>query len=90
VKRLLDLARTACNGRVEPILDLCHKFNSATKDGRDMKRYSLPLDQAIRSLIDVKEESDIFTPGSTTALVDSIRGLDDFDLIAFIVIQDAP
>jgi hypothetical protein len=90
VKRLLDLARTACKGRDEPILDLCHKFNSATKDGRDMKRYSLRLDQAIRSMIDVKEESDIdslFTPGTTTALVDSIRGLDDFELIAFIVIQ---
>ncbi|MDH4444715.1 MAG: C-terminal helicase domain-containing protein [Akkermansiaceae bacterium] len=90
VKRLLDLARTACKGRDELILDLCHKFNSATKDGRDMKRYSLQLDQAIRSMIDVKEESDIdslFTPGTTTALVDSIRGLDDFELIAFIVIQ---
>jgi hypothetical protein len=90
VKRLLDLARTACKGRDEPSRDLCQQFNSATKDGRDMKRYSVLLDQAIRSMIDVKEEGDIdslFTPGKTTALVDSIRGLDDFELIAFVVIQ---
>ena len=56
-----------------------------------MKRYSNLLDQAIRSVIDVKEESDIdslFTPGKTTALVETISGLDDFELIAFIVIQN--
>lgn len=72
MKRLLDLARTACKGRDEPILYLCHKFNSATKDGRDMKRYSLRLDQAIRSMIEVKEESDIdnlFTPGTTVQAI---------------------
>lgn len=90
VKRLLDLARTACKGRDEPIRELCRIFNERTQDGRNMKRYSDLLDQAIRSMIHVKEESDIdslFTPGTTTALVDSIRGLDDFELIAFIVIQ---
>ena len=67
-------------------------FNTATRDGRDMKRYSALLDQAIRSMIDVKEESDLdslFRPGKTTALVDSIRGLDDFELISFIVIQNS-
>lgn len=90
VKRLLDLARTASRGRSEPHPVLCAAFNAATDDGRDMKHYSSLLDQAIRSIIDVKEESDIdslFTPGTTTALVDSISGLDDFELIAFLVIK---
>jgi hypothetical protein len=91
VKRLLDLARTACKGRAEPLHDLCTAFNAATGDGRDMKRYSTLLDRAIRSMIDVKEEGDLdslFTPGRTSALVDSIRGLDDFELISFLVIQE--
>jgi len=91
VKRLLDLARTACKGRAEPIRELCQKFNEDTRDGRDMKRYSNLLDQAIRSVIDVKEEGAIdslFTPGKTTALLDTISGLDDFELIGFIVIQN--
>jgi hypothetical protein len=90
VKRLLDLVRMGCKGRELPFKELCQKFNLATRDGRDMKRYSNLLDHAIRSIIDVKEESDIdslFTPGRTTALVESISGLDDFELIAFIVIQ---
>ncbi|MBB5353834.1 superfamily II DNA or RNA helicase [Haloferula luteola] len=90
VKRLLDLARTACKGRDEPYIELCRRFNEATKDGRNMKHYSGLLDQAIRSMIAVKEEGDIeslFTPGKTTALVDSISGLDDFELISFLVVM---
>ena len=91
VKRLLDLARTACKGRSEPFPDLCAAFNGITKNGRDMNRYSNLLGDAIRSMNDVKEEGDLdslFTPGKTTALVDSIRGLDDFELISFLVIQE--
>lgn len=90
VKRLLDLARTVCKGRDEPYAALCQRFNEATHDGRDMSRYSALLDQAIRSMIEVKQEGDIdslFTPGKTTALVDSISGLDDFELISFLIVQ---
>ena len=56
-----------------------------------MTAYSELLNAAIRSIIDIKEEKDIdslFTGGNTTALLDTIRGLDDFELIAFLVIQD--
>jgi hypothetical protein len=55
-----------------------------------MKGYSDLLDQAIRSIIDAKEEKDLeslFTLGKTTALVDTISGLNDFELIAFIVVH---
>jgi hypothetical protein len=56
-----------------------------------MRIYSNLLDQSIRSIIDVKEEKDIdslFAGGKTSALVDTISGLDDFELITFLVIQD--
>lgn len=91
VKRLLDLARSACKGQHQPIFEACTKFNEITEDGRDMSIYSNLLDQAIRSIIDVKEEKDIdslFSGGKTTALLDTISGLDDFELISFLVIQD--
>tara|TARA_R100001244_G_scaffold20404_1_gene21072 strand:+ start:4007 stop:7297 length:3291 start_codon:yes stop_codon:yes gene_type:complete len=91
-KRLLDLARSACRGHSQPIPEAYQLFNQATQDGRDMRTYSDLLDQAIRSMIDVKEERDIdslFSGGRTTALVDTISGLDDFELITFIVIQGA-
>ncbi|WP_445502689.1 helicase-related protein [Microvirga sp. G4-2] len=90
VKRLLDLIRTSCKGRVEPIRDACRIFNERTDDGRRMERYSELLSSAIRSMIEVKEEKDIdslFSGGRTTALTHTIKGLDDFELIAFLVVE---
>lgn len=90
VKRLLDLARTACKGVTDHISDVCQSFNRATNDGREMQPYSDLLDKAIRSIIDLKEDSDInslFVAEKTTALVNKIAGLDDFELIAFLVIH---
>ena len=90
-KRLLDLARLACKDRPEPIPAVYQPFNKATKDGRHMEAYSELLGQAIRSMVVHKEEKDIdslFSGGRTTALVDPIHGLDDFELVAFIVVFD--
>lgn len=92
VKRLLDLARTCCKGQDQPVTDLCHAFNKATADGRNMRPYSDLLGEAIRSMIEVKEEKDIdslFSPGKTSALTQTISGLDDFELISFLVVQEA-
>ncbi|QYZ65366.1 MAG: helicase [Gammaproteobacteria bacterium (ex Lamellibrachia satsuma)] len=93
VKRLLDLTRTACKGKAQPIQESYQRFNRATHDGREMQVYSDLLDQAIHSMIERKEEGDLdslFSAGSTTALTHTIQGLDDFELIAFIVIQANP
>jgi len=90
VKRLLDLVRAACKGRDQPMPEACRRFNAETADGRQMQAYSDLLGQAIRSMIQVKEERDLdslFTSGRTTALVNAIAGLDDFELITFLVIQ---
>ena len=92
VKRLLDLVRTCCKGQDKPILDVCQRFNQETADGRQMQFYSDLLGQSIRSMIEVKEEKDLdslFSGGKTTALTDTISGLDDFELISFLVIQEA-
>ena len=92
VKRLLDLARSCCRGQAQPIPDACRLFNKETADGRKMQVYSDLLGKTIRSMIDVKEEKDLdslFSGGKTTALVNTIAGLDDFELITFLVIQEA-
>ena len=93
VKRLLDLTRSCCKNQTNPIADVCAQFNTATQDGRNMGTYSNLLSDAIRSMVDVKEEKDLdslFSSGETSALVNSIQGLDDFELLAFVVIQDTP
>jgi hypothetical protein len=92
VKRLLDLARSCCKGQDKPIVAACQRFNQETADGRRMQAYSDLLGKAIRSMIEVKEEKDLdslFTGGKTTALTNTISGLDDFELISFLVIQEA-
>ena len=57
-----------------------------------MAFYSGLLAQAIRSIVDVKEDKDLdslFTGKTTTALTNTIAGLDDFELLSFLVIQEA-
>ena len=91
VKHLLDIIRSSCKGQDEPDNQLCKKFNAETKDGRKMNKYSALLGQAIQSIIDVKEDKDIdslFSGTKTTALVDTIQGLDDFELISFLAIKE--
>ncbi len=90
-KRLLDLVRTGSRPCDEPVADVTHIFNEATREGSDMGKYSALLTDAIRSMIDVTEERDIdslFGGGHTTALTQQIAGLDDFELIAFIAVVD--
>jgi hypothetical protein len=68
----------------------CRGFNEETKDGRDMRSVSELLSEAINSIIEVKEESDIdslFSEGGTSALNTNISGLDDFELICFLVVR---
>jgi hypothetical protein len=82
--------RHACRGLATPDIALCKAFNKETADGRKMGKYSDLLQQAIASIIEVKEESDIdslFGEGETTALTGEIRGLDDFELVTFLVVK---
>lgn len=90
VKKTLDYLRALCRGKSEPIMEVCRSFNEETKDGKKMDKYSMLLEETIRSIVQVKEESDLdslFSSGGTTALIDTIKGLEDFELITFVVIR---
>lgn len=89
-KKMLDDIRLLCRGKNEPIKYLCQQFNEETDDGRNMVEMSELLSEAIESIINSKEESDIdslFSAGGTSALMSSVSGLDDFELICFLVIK---
>ena len=89
-KKLLDVMRHVCKGRNKPDQELCAVINKETSDGRKMQHYSDLLANAIDSIISVKEESDIdslFSMGETTALLGEVKGLDDFELITFLIIR---
>lgn len=89
-KDTLDKMRYLCKGITQPYKSLCKTFNEETKDGEDMSKYSQLLSEAIESIVDIKEKKDIdslFSSGGTTALISDITGLDDFELICFLVIK---
>ena len=89
-KKMLDDIRLLCRGKKEPIKELCQRFNQETDDGKDMSEMSELLSEAINSIIDCKEGSDIdslFSAGGTSALMSEVSGLDDFELICFLVIK---
>lgn len=89
-KKVLDHIRLLCRGKKEPIKGLCRKFSAETDDGRNMSQMSELLSEAISSIIAVKEESDIdslFSAGGTSALMSDVSGLDDFELICFLVVK---
>ena len=89
-KAMLDKMRLICRGKIEPIYELCRAFNKETRDGRNMTEFSQLLGEAISSIVNVKEQSDIdsFLGGEQISFVTSeIRGLDDFELICFLVVR---
>ena len=91
-KHLLDTLRLLCKGKSDHDPALCSRLNKETKDGRKMEKYSELLQEAVGSIVEKKEETDIdslFSLGETTALRGEINGLDDFELITFLIIRES-
>lgn len=88
-KRLLDLMRYSCKGRSEVYKDLCSKFNEETSDGKDMSRISKLLSQSIDSIVDQKEQTELddFLSGKDSFSTVKNSGMDDFELICFLVVK---
>lgn len=89
-KAMLDRMRHICRGKTEPLPELYREFNKQTRDGKNMADVSRLLGLAISSIIEVKEESDIddfLGGGQVSFLEDEIKGLDDFELICFLVVR---
>lgn len=89
-KQMLDKMRFLCKGKTQPIPEVYKQFNKETRDGKDMSKFSYLLGEAIASIIEVKDESDIDSflgGGQVSFLTNEIKGLDDFELICFLVVR---
>ena len=90
-KKLLDTVRNLCRGKEKPIRELYQPFNEETDDGRNMSAVSTLLSEAIKSIVSDKDESEVnslFAEGGTTALRSPVKGLNDFELICFLVVKN--
>lgn len=91
VKHILDVLRATSKGKSDPLAELCRSFNRETHDGAKMNKYNALLEDAAMSIVQVKKEGDLdslFKVGSKVLFQKSIDGLDDFELIAFVVIRE--
>ena len=85
---LSDL-RKLCLGKDEPDRALCRAFNKATKGGSDMRRPSALLDDAVASIVRTDRESIVdsfFGSGVSRFCEKTTEGLDDFELLDFVVV----
>jgi hypothetical protein len=89
-KQILDILRTTSKHQNEPIKELCSLMNKETQDGYKMDTYSSLLKEAVKAIVKKEEQDDlvsIFQKGSQALFGKNITGLDDFELITFLVIK---
>ena len=89
-KKVLDVLRTTCKHQFEPIMNLCRAFNKETNDGYKMDKYSELLKSAVKTIIHKEEQNDLmslFNNGSDVLFENTLSGLDDFELITFVVVK---
>ena len=79
-----------CQGKTEPVDKLIKKFNKNTKNGSDMSDYTYLLEQAvydIKGVVQQKGIQSLFQIGQSTLLDNSVSGLNDFELVSFLVVE---
>jgi len=88
-KQILDRLRRLCLGRDVPDAEACRRFDAATKQGADMRGPRRLLAAAVASIAGKSEEravASLFAPGGTHALNGEFAGIDDFEVVAFLVV----
>jgi hypothetical protein len=92
-KQILDRLKRVCLGRDLPDAGACARFDKATKDGEDMCHPQRLLAAAVASVVGRSEEravASLFTPGGTHALPGEFAGINDFEVVAFLVVLPEP
>jgi hypothetical protein len=90
VKKQLDFYKKLCSGSKIVVGNLVEAFNMETNEGRNMKKYSDLLEAAIENIIGKKEEigvASLFSKGGTTLQKSSFSGIEEFELISFLIIK---
>ena len=91
-RKILDLLKKQTLGRHNPNDEAVACFNRRTKDGSDMSFYQSLLAKAASSITGKAEEKGVeslFQRGGTVLSKDTFRGIDDFEVVSYLVIVDA-
>lgn len=88
-KRILDHLKRVCVGRDLPDAGAINRFEKATRQGEDMRHVQRLLAAAVASIVGKTEEravASLFSPGGTYALKGEFAGMNDFEVIAYLVV----
>jgi hypothetical protein len=88
-KRILDRLKATCQGRDQVDHRACARFDLATRQGKDMRQARKLLAAAVASVVGKSEEravASLFAPGGTHALAGEFAGINDFEVVAFLVV----
>ena len=89
-KKVLDYYKKLCLGKKEVLVDLVKEFNYDTNDGKDMSMYSELLVETIEDILGKKQETGVkslFKKGGTAVIKKDIDGLEEFELITFLIVR---
>ncbi|HJK78863.1 MAG TPA: helicase-related protein [Methanocorpusculum sp.] len=89
-KRILDYYSRLCADADVIQGDVVEVFHAETRDGYEMRRYSDLLEKAIFHLIGTKQEvgvASLFSKGGTTLQRTFYDGVEDFELVSFLVMK---
>ena len=89
-KKILDIYKKLCKGEKDAIEDAVALFHNETKHGKEMQHYQALFAEAVQSIIGKKEESGVaslFERGGTVLAADTFRGIEDFEIISYLVVQ---
>ena len=89
-KKILDIYKVLCQGKDKPIESLVKVFNKETKNGNDMSKYTDLLEKAvfdIKGVVEQKGIQSLFQMGQATLFENTVSGLNDFELISFLVVK---
>ena len=90
-KKILDYYKKLCSGKNEVLKELIEEFDKETNDGRNMDHYSDLLETSIENILGKKQDigvASLFSKGGTTMPKSIFDGVEDFELITFLVIKD--
>lgn len=89
-KQILDRLRRLCIGRDYIDQNACARFDKATQHGENMAAAQKLLAAAVASIVGKKQEravASLFTPGGTHAGKAEFAGMNDFEVVAFLVVM---
>jgi SNF2 family DNA or RNA helicase len=88
-KQTLDRLKRLCMGRALADNGACARLDRTTKDGEDMRAAQRLLAAAVASVVGKTEEravASLFSPGGTHALKGEFAGINDFEVLAYLVV----